>query len=649
MKFSLHGKIMKSFVASAALIMAAVVPCNSKGADAGHKNQDRIYWTNGRALIQHYQSLQSVPTEWKAELQQKLHLAAPESIEDCVATQNYTGEVFDECTKIGLNEIRNQILSRRSINSPLFEKLKIFSSIWERFSRISNWESWVRLAAAGTLSGDYEYASRMIRVARDVLPAEDSDANWKRERIDIFEAALGSLIESPDAKTTSLARTGKPLSNDPASRALTAEVHRLTVGSKDITNVAGGKGTNEQNLSNLVRKKWILAQDREEINTLKSMILNNEFSLEAIRRIDSLVRQNHFYNREWQAILKIISAVSAKVELFERNRGLMLPLEWWMSRKEKNSALLSFDDDRMLVRQIHLQDEFAKSIANIADKFAQGLEDPQDRQQVLLLRDRMTNIVSSVSRALNGLPTSEITQYAEVIRRRSTDQETAIRKVQAKIASLEMTGTPDADLMSLLTGFRSELQSLRVERSDILAEYASTSVNLMPSTLARHAVLNSRNDQIRRTLIDLKKIVSGVGGVVLDGTQAGYFFAEADQLLKRISSESSNHLEQKKKEAREIASSFKYLARGVSDLRDDFARVMAQTGPQIRVPVTKVLMAMEADIFRQERAIELQEQLLQTDNKDILEKQQRALEWQRERIEDLRRIKSENLEWRLGR
>ncbi|NBX16074.1 MAG: hypothetical protein EBR09_01780 [Proteobacteria bacterium] len=636
-----------SLIAALGAILTA--PCRGLADEDGSKITDSFYWVNGRSLIQHYQAMQSSPAEWKVELQPALRLALPKNIEECVASQMFTAEVFDECTRTALTEITADVRNRNTTDAVLLEKLKVFSSVWARFSRISKWESWVRLAAAGVLSGDYRFAAKMIRTARNVLPEDGSAENWKTERLDMFAAALASLDEGLKEGDDKPLKKNVSKEHDPSTQALAREIRRLVSESDAVGGDASEKDTAAKKISDLVRQRWILAQDRDEINALKSMILNNDFSLEAVRRIDNLVRQNQFYSREWQAILKIVSEISGKVELFERSRGLLLPLEWWLGKTGQDNASLSFDDDRLLIRILHIQDEFAKAIGSIAEEYARSIVEPAEVTQATLLQKRMENIISPVSRALRSLPSSEVGQYTQVIRRKALEQDASVRRLQAKLAAVDLTATPDGDLITTLTGFHSELKSLRVQRVNILADYASMSVNLMPATLAGYALLSERTDILRRTLGDLRKLVSGLNRHSLEGTQAGYFFADAEQLLIRISAEAGNHLAAKKAEARQVAGSFRKLAAGISGIREDFNKVMLQTGPQVRVPVSKLLAAIEADIFRQERAVELQEQIHRSEIKSKIAKDRKALDWQRERIEDIRRIKSENLEWRTGR
>lgn len=633
----------------AALGAILIAPCRGLADEDGSKITDSFYWVNGRSLIQHYQAMQSSPAEWRVELQPSLRLALPKNIEECVASQMFTAEVFDECTRTALNEITADVRDRKTTDAVLPEKLKVFASVWTRFSQISKWESWVRLAAAGTLSGDYKFAAKMIRTAKNVLPGDGSAESWKTERLEMFASALASLDESlKDADDRPLKKNDSK-EQDPSTQALAREIRRLVSESDAGGADASEKDTAEQKISDLVRQRWILAQDRDEINALKSMILNNDFSLEAVRRIDNLVRQNQFYSREWQAIIKIVSEISGKVELFERSRGLLLPLEWWLGKNGQDNASLSFDDDRLFIRILHIQDEFAKAIGSIAEEYVRSIVEPAEVTQATLLQKRMENMISPVSRALRSLPSSEVGQYTQVIRRKAQEQDASVRRLQAKLAAVDLTATPDGDLITTLTGFHSELKSLRVQRANILADYASMSVNLMPATLAGYALLSERNDILRRTLGDLRNLVSGPNPHSLGGTQAGYFFADAEQLLIRIAAEAGNHLAGKKAEARQVSGAFRQLAAGISGIREDFNKVMLQTGPQVRVPVSKLLAAIEADIFRQERAAELQEQIHRSEIKSKIAKDKNSLDRQRRRIEDIRRIKSENLEWRTGR
>jgi hypothetical protein len=594
------------------MLLIVTLVCGYSRADASQsKNSNGIYWINGRGLIQHYQSLQAASAEWKAGADLKGTNPLPENMDACVSVQKHTVDVFDECSKIGLNEVRRTVSNRQSVDPDFLQKLKIFSSVWERPERSAKWETWVRLASAAVLAGDFKYSASMIKKARESLQSGDSSASWKIERTEAFEKALSSLTET-------------------------------TSGSENPIR--------SQNLSDIARQRWILAQDRDEITALKSMILNSEFSLEVVRRIDSLVRQHQFYSREWQAIINVISAIAGKVELFERNKGLMLPLEWWIGRQATDNRLsLNFDDDSLLVRQHHIQDELTRTLAGMTSDLIEKIADPLDKKQALLLNERLNSMNSPVSRALNNLPTSEAEQFTGAIRRKIRGQDDALRRLQARLAAQDLTGMPNAEFISALTGFNSEVKSLRLERANLLADYMSMSVNLMPVTSSGFVLLMTRNDQLRKTLQDLRKLISGIQRESLEGTQAGYFFVEADQLLDRIVFESKLHMAQKTNQARRFSAAFRSLSSGVSGLRDDFMKAMIQSGRQIRVPLTKILLAIESDLYRRERALELKEQLLQAENKANIEAERRALDWQRERIEDIRRIRSENLEWRTGR
>lgn len=634
---------------SLAFTVLCVLPFGHVWADESRQLElNRFYWSNGRGLLQHYHSIKSGPWMWTANLSEA-RVEVPQAFENCYGVAKATNEVFDQCAILAVGEMARLVANQQKVLPEAIERMNIFSAVFENQNQTYKWQSWLRLSSASILAGEYKFADQLLKNAKKSADLEKSQGTWVSHRLAIFEQGLKFLLNEKRLEKESEKIRELTSNADSGSLFLAKEVGRLSQG-KTNPNLHSKSDRNPDTwLNELARQRWILRQDRDELVTLRSLLSESGLGIEFLRRMNSLLSQHQFQSREWQAIVSVLAGIASKVEYLERNQGLSLALEEWLGNSEPQQSFLSYDDDSFLVRQHHIQKELTRIIAGVVEQMSAELSLSVEKKQADLILERLRGMSSTAGEALSRLPVSEVQQQTDLLKSKIRQLDESLRRLHAMVAAIDFVRLPEQDSLSAIGGYLSEIGTLRADRLKLFSEYVSQTVSLIPHTMTSIALLNQKTDYLRRTLNDVRTLVAGQERRSLEGTQAGFFFLEANQLLDRISIESRQHVALKASEAGRIASGFKTVDAGVAALRGDLGKMMAESSSQLRLPLTKILSALELELHKRERSLELEEQLAHAENKRRISADKAKLEWQRDRIGDSRRIRSENLEWRSGR
>lgn len=635
-------------------LLLTSLTCLSGVAHAQHfssknKSLDENFWADGRSWIQHLSALELAPKEWTSLISEVENKQAPSSFEGCLKIDFQNISLAETCSSLALKECRNDYERTKRIDSSRLERVTIFSALIEKNPKRVSWSTWLRLASIQVLAGDFNNALRLTDFARNHLDNADENFEWIGHRLNVYADGLKYLQSNKPKSSASLPAITTAKVSDQHTQFLSNKLRTLSLDYSDLDADVRELKTSEEKLVELARKRWMLKFDRIEIDSLRSQILKLQFDLETLRRIDSLAVQHNFTSPEWKAIVSVVSGISAQIEFISRNEGLTLPLEVWVSRTDDRADIFSIDDDKKLWSSQLLMNEYINSLAQLVNQISLRVTLPEEVAQVKLLGDRLAGMVAPIGTLLNTVPVRKNREQALQIRRQLKLADARIRSLLSQQAAFDFLQKVDESSVYSSRNFSEEIRALQSERQEILKNYFADSLNVLALSTAQTELLVSRTTQLKKTLSDLRVVARGIDNRTLEGTQAGYYFSESQRFLDRIEGESLRSLKEKKSQAKSLSDAARKIERDVANLKSDLTQFLVVSASQLRPQFLKILSAMEQQLHKRERALEFQEQVAQGEIRDRIATERRVKEWSRDRLNDSRRIRSENIEWRTGR
>ncbi|NBW80691.1 hypothetical protein EBR21_02960, partial [bacterium] len=503
----------------------------SPSSFAASFDPDGTEWTDARGFVQHLHALQSMPISWSSALQGESYGRSLSSASGCLRLSKPTTGEFEACSQVVLSALGNRVTSAAHTINSIRERFAVYISIVEQANSVSSWTAWLRAASVFVLLSDFERAERMLAKSKEYAQKDNEKNSWKLDRIAVFEHGLKSL-KSEISSTAELPRLAFSNQVDPQSRFLLASMQSLVA--RHLSPGQTEEIGSERKIEDSRRMRWIIRQDRDEIENIRGEILQSKLNLELLRRIESICRQHQVESKEWQTVLSSVLGVSSRVEYLSRNDGLRLALDSWLSRDGQMDNLISFDDDPGLSRQGLVLDEFIKKLELILANQAKNMVRDEDKKVVGLLSERLAGMQSKVGRGLSRFAVDESIRRSILLKQNLFNLDVKLRTLTARLAAVDLVGTQIRNA----NGYEREIRRLSEERRSLLMEFVSSSLNLIPHSTAQYSSLKDKFQQLKKTLSDFERVSAGPSKRGFERTQAGLFVSESFRLIDRIGAES---------------------------------------------------------------------------------------------------------------
>jgi hypothetical protein len=126
------------------------------------------------------------------------------------------------------------------------------------------------------------------------------------------------------------------------------------------------------------------------------------------------------------------------------------------------------------------------------------------------------------------------------------------------------------------------------------------------------------------------------------------FVIESEALISKIESQTSEVMSKRKVVSQRLVSTIQPIEKEVALISGQARKFIQDAGNDLKPRLKNILGSISADLVRQNREIDLETAIAKTGIKDSITSRKESLQWTRDRIEDLRRIRSENLDWRIA-
>jgi len=611
---------------------------------------------NGRGWIRHLSSLMMSPSEWTSVVSVSELSPRPANENSCQRIFALTIEDFEQCSVVLLSDLRQQRMNDAKKKSAIIEQAYVLVAAAESSRDSFAWTSWLRMASLFVLADDYEKALLLLQRAKKSLKDEQVDAVWKRDRVAIFEKGLIALIERKQQKIL-LAEENRSediqtVENDAVGIRLLSLIDGVIIrlqqdsSKKSFDSHVSVKAEDE--ISEIIRKKWIIRNDKAELASLRDAFRNSEFRLGEIGRLNNLINQSAMVNKEWQSLLVPIFNLALKTELLTRSDGLALSYESWLAFKDKNRGLLRFDDDTTLHNHHLILNELTSQLSSLLDDVGRWLKRSEDRMVIDLLSSRLKAMVSEPSRTLNESVSAESLSEALIIKNSFTAMDQRLRQLNAALASMEFHSSLSAKQSADINGLVSEHYELLKERKIILDEFASQSIHLIPNTLKKYSLLKTNVARVRKSLVDFFKVVNGLEESNGSKSQVRLFSEEVLLLLDKLQVAADAQFENKKTMAKNVSITLKGIKADLEMIKGDFSKFLKINARDLKPQFISIINAIDSELKKDERRLLVREQQARSRIRESLNRTKREQEWIRDRVLDARRIRGEGWEWRTA-
>jgi hypothetical protein len=271
------------------------------------------------------------------------------------------------------------------------------------------------------------------------------------------------------------------------------------------------------------------------------------------------------------------------------------------------------------------------------------------RENLDALEERMAATPSPLAVAFNDGMFERDLQAAHVAQSRLVQVEKRLRRAQALLAGYYFFSSLDATEARNLANIRSELRELEIQKRAVIFELFKVLVVLQPNVQKEFRSLIRLNAQTKKSLKDLRTLLSGLDlGNRNQSAAVVQFLDEADVLVERIESSSYRTMAERRVRGERLVKAIEPLQQDVQKIQDEMGKILRSSAAELKPMLRGMIKVVDANLIAKSREIELKMSVAQSALQDDLGKRLDSARDTKDRLEILRRMRSENLQWRVA-
>jgi len=608
----------------------------------GQKFESEHVWMEGRGRIAHLLALQNSKLNINSDERSAKNDSRFKTISDCILAVEVDDYVIDACGQAAIEATvgKTDAMSRGQL-------ILLFEKFLKEDSK-GNWQSWLKLSSALALANEASSAKRLLETAWKRATSLVTHQPWIARRLQLYRAGLEILSSKDDVFRKKVVNDlPSPQVDDVAVREIQWRLSDAVQTNQGAL-AAERSEKPEDRLNRLRYKRWQIEQDRDEVQAISEILAENGLDVEVISRIDLLARQYNPENSEWRGIMSIIAQLTTRVELLDRNRALQLPMENWITNARNAQASLESDEDRTVVRAKLIVLEYATLLGRILSRTREDVENSQTSENWRELEKRLSSMCSPLSLSINSSLFERDLQAVQNLQLQLAEVDKRLRRSNALLAGYYFKTEFDSAASQNIRNIRAELVELVNLRREALVEFFTVNTILEPRTRLTHRALLRTIAQLKKTLSEIQSLYPKPIVEKSSHLHQQKFMVESAALISKIESQTSAAMSKRKVLSERLVATFHPIAKEVALISGQARAFMQDGGNDLKPRLKNILGSIGADLVRQNREVDLETAIAKSEIKDSITTRKEYLQWTRDRIEDLRRIRSENLDWRIA-
>jgi hypothetical protein len=602
---------------------------------------DDFAWMEARARVQHLRSMQDSNFGQSAHSGKKPESSNKIGALDCALRR----DLLQKERKICLGYIAEA--SKQKPAAIEVSRLLIAIESLKDSKSVFSWQESIALAGAAANLGDLAMARSILKRARE--KAEKELPAWVSQRIALFGLLVEIQAEKfPDARQDLYTKEIENFRDDPLFGEVRKRFDPHLVKAKNAKSDSVESST-AMILQDLSYKLWQVAQDRDELAAVSQMFEKSDPEILDFYRLDQLVRRYDSSNREWKAIINLISDLTTGPELLMRGGALQMMMENWLANAVPQGLQMESDQDRTLQRSRMILYEFSAVLRRLIFAVKSDKSFALVRENLDALEERMAATPSPLAVAFNDGMFERDLQAAHVAQSRLVQVEKRLRRAQALLAGYYFFSSLDATEARNLANIRSELRELEIQKRAVIFELFKVLVVLQPNVQKEFRSLIRLNAQTKKSLKDLRTLLSGLDlGNRNQSAAVVQFLDEADVLVERIESSSYRTMAERRVRGERLVKAIEPLQQDVQKIQDEMGKILRSSAAELKPMLRGMIKVVDANLIAKSREIELKMSVAQSALQDDLGKRLDSARDTKDRLEILRRMRSENLQWRVA-
>lgn len=626
--------------------MMAAFLCAFSGMEIAHAEsrlaeRHKIEWTEARGRVQHLESLLLAPTQLTESVNEKTG-TRDRSLE-CLFERNPSETWLNLCSD-HLFEI-----SRQGASS--FKKMQI-GMIVERalgLKDVGDWTQWLKISTTMVLLNEFELARSAFKAAAQRAARQYPTQTWIEQRLGMFLLALDLLEKKDPIERRGIVQSVATSSDfDSGTVEILRRIKNIseTSDNKSFTQTSPDK--HQQRLKELNYRHWQVSLDMDEILALQDRISTNKLDADHFERLGLLARSYGFEDSEWKAISNTLSRVSAGADLLSRSRGLQLLLEHWIDVVARREDSTKLDSDNALFKMAGVTQEFARVLQRLVEKSIPESLSESELELWKSLGQRLAGINSPMTITFNKSLFERDLLAAKSLQQRLREINSRIHRANALLAASYFSHEQNPAIAQDIKSVRGDLFELERMRGQLVLEYFSMHSLLEPKSQGQYRAMLRTTAQLRKTIQDIQKILPANRKKNDPSIEAERFIQQANAFLSKVESEAQAVITARKSLTKSVLAQISPVQQEVEKVGREFSAFMEESSRELKPKIMAISTRLRSGIERKLRQIEYDITVENSHLKDEMDLRRERLSNTKERLEDLRRIRSENLEWRIS-
>lgn len=626
-------KIKRRFL----LLLGLVTQSGALFASVDKESVAPSFWSDARAHV--FQLSELLSSNLELDSLPKPPQPSSSRLNSLCATQRVPGDVGEKSCAAAL--YRASMVEDGAITPELLRNA-LRKLRQQRVS--SDWNDSFYLAATLVKENQIELAASYLDETIAAISETQDVSDWMIHRFRVYRW-LVSLLAKADAGELPAGLLVSP-DIEPAKLSSSAIARRIESlqGGITIGESYDSKAKKHESAIQLLKyEKWRLDQERDEIRAIAARITQSGLSADVIARTNLLAERFDVESAEWRALVQVIARTSSGAELLSRNHDAITKHDVWLLSYLKNRLASPKVPDDTVVRV----DLVSRHSVNVLRKVLASIE----QENPYSLQKARGQILAERIEALTGEfhQLTESVSYHPRVRIFRGLVETALRcrksvhQLHARMVALENTVPNDAEKFQQIRTLFTEIGESRQIYFELLQSAARLLHTDDPMVSSRLLAMTKRMSRLVATANDLESFSR-----TLPRPLPSEVFNEVRALFHKMNVMLSESIERKKSEAEILRKSLLERAEELQSVVRDAQEIVDSSNSKLAAIVIRLLQSIDSDLANQQRRFDFEIASNNAAFADVMLKKKDELESALKEMNEVERLRRENLEWRLA-
>lgn len=390
-------------------------------------------------------------------------------------------------------------------------------------------------------------------------------------------------------------------------------------------------------------EKWRLDQERDEIRAVVTRIRESGLNADVIARTNLLVEKFNANSPQWQALVQVIARTSSDAELFSRNHEFTTKLDVWLLTYIQGLLSSPRVGDDSVVRVDLVSQHFVTALQKVLLAIEQANPTSLETERGRILKERLDSMTGSFHQLAESVTYQPSVRVFRGLVESALRCRETLHRLQARMVAFENTSAKDAELFQQIKTLSVEAIESRKLFFQLLQSAALQLHINNPIVHSSLEVITKRLGRFQATVDDIE-IFSQKSRRPLRAE----VFNELRALLKKMVAVVKESNERKTSEVVSFRNSLAHQAEEIRRINKDAKNLFDGANSKVGDVVIRVLESIDSNLVEERRRFDFEIAAHRAALADTVAQTKDQLESALKELNDVERLRRENLEWRLA-